>query len=73
MTRQSRRDAISTRAVRDRDFQRIWGRLEPMTQQLIDDLVARGWDRKQIEVLAASGWKYNRERDSLMLQGGEKW
>lgn len=69
MTRQSRRDAATWRAAQKRDVYDYWAPLEPLTPALINQLVSRGWDRRQVETLAADGWKYNRKRDSLMQTG----
>ena len=69
MTRRSRRDAANWRAAQKRDIYDYWAPLEPVTPKLLDELEARGWDRRQVETLAADGWRYNRKRDSLMQEG----
>jgi hypothetical protein len=39
---------------------------EPLTDQVIKELVSRGWPESELKRMQASGYIYNRNRDSLL-------
>lgn len=66
MTKQAQRDQQAARAYRGRDQYDYWRPLEPVTEKLIDELAAKGWDAQQVRILGEVGWKYDRRRDVLV-------
>lgn len=39
---------------------------EELTDKLIEELVARGWERQGLDDMQKDGYRYNRSRDSLI-------
>ena len=39
-----------------------------VTPEIVNELVARGWNRQKLEDLAAEGWLYCPERNTLILR-----
>ena len=45
---------------------------EPLTEELIKQLVSDGWDEKQVRDMAKMGGVYSRPRNTIILPG-ERW
>lgn len=52
----------------DRDIREIFfgEASEPLTDQLVEELAARGWPKADLQKFQRAGWRYNRRRDSLL-------
>jgi hypothetical protein len=67
-----RRVKVKVRGVKnisqDREIQQIFfgADSEPLTEELIQELIAKGWPEEDLRVLAGEGQTYCRPRNSLM-------
>jgi len=63
-------DLVTVRGLDDetvKEIEQIFsGRGEELTDVVIGELVARGWPKDDLLYAQSQGYKYNRERDSLV-------